>query len=116
MSDRKSLNKTMLTGAAFTALQAGVDIACEHFTEVVIYIDVTTVTGTSPTLDIDIEVSHDGTTWHKHSDVTQITAAGVQNAVKLTNIGSHIRIYLPAPGGTDTPTFTLADVVGTFKT
>ena len=62
--------------------------------------------GSSPTLDLDVDVSHDASTWVKHTDVAQITADG--NAlVKLTgNLMNWIRLS-PTIGGTSTPTYVI---------
>ena len=76
----------------------------DGFEEAVILIDATTVSGTNPTLDLDVEVSEDNDAWFKLQDVTQITSAGKSDAIKISNFGKYIRLNNPtAPGGTDTP-------------
>jgi hypothetical protein len=116
MPSRKVLNKTLVSGSAVVAAVTGTGISCEHYTEVNIFFRCTSVSGTSPTIDFDIELSHDGTNWHKVADVTQITAAVNLAPVQLTNIGKWIRVTSSAPGGSSTPTLTMADIVATFKT
>ena len=88
--------------------QASQSFLIDNFEEAVILIDVTAVTGTNPTLDLDVEVSEDNDTWFKLQDVTQITGVAKSDAVQITNFGKYVRLNNPAaPGGTDNPSFTL---------
>ena len=88
--------------------QASQSFLLDGFEEAVILINVTAVTGTSPTVDLDVEVSENGDDWFKRQDVSQITTAGKLDAVPVTNFGKYLRLNNPAAlGGTDTPQFTL---------
>ncbi len=67
-------------------------------------------TGTSPTLDFDVETSPDDSNWFKDSDIPQITASGNAPIHKVTgNLGRFIRL-VPTVGGTSTPQFTGVNV------
>lgn len=71
--------------------------------EGLVFVRVTSVSGTSPTLDVVVQVSDDGTNWYDHVDVPQITASG--NFVQpTTNFGKFVRMEYTI-GGT-TPSFT----------
>lgn len=70
-------------------------------------IPVTAVSGTNPTLDIDIEESDDtGTNWFKVYSFPRITANGMYRSPQLPLTGNRIR-YVQTVGGT-TPSFTRA--------
>lgn len=95
----------LLASAARTATASSEGTAAvENFDEIIVYLDVTAVSGTSPTLDLVYETSpDDGTTWFTHTTFTQVTATG--KAIKLiTTPGSFARVT-GTVGGT-TPSFT----------
>lgn len=70
-------------------------------------IPVTVVTGTTPTLDVDIEESDDtGTNWYKVYSFPRITAVGMYRSPKIPLKGNRIR-YVQTVGGTS-PSFTRA--------
>ena len=95
---------------------------------VAVYLDITAVTGTNPTLDVKIQCSPDNTTWFDPAALS--TASGTANRdhfafAQKTATGQDIKIFTQAPcrylrehhtiGGTSTPTFTysvVADVIG----
>lgn len=66
--------------------------------------DVTAASGTSPTLNVTVETSHDGTTWRSAGTFTQATAVGQQRAA--FNIDRFVRASWTI-GGTS-PSFTLS--------
>lgn len=73
----------------------------------VISIPVTAVTGTTPTLDINVEESDDtGNNWYLVYSFPRITATGSYRSPPLTLRGNRIR-YVQTVGGT-TPSFTRA--------
>lgn len=82
-------------------------------TKPVIHVVVGTVTGTSPTLDIDIEVSADGTNWLLLDEPAQLTTTNDTETIPFKLIeagtnGGQLMPYIRATktiGGTDTPTF-----------
>lgn len=80
----------------------GDDVQLRQFIELDII--VTAVSGTAPTLDVEIQTSRDGNVWAAVESFAQVTATG---RVRLTT-GDCLR-YVRAVwtiGGTDTPTFT----------
>ena len=88
--------------------QASQSFLLDGFEEAVILINVTAVTGTSPTVDLDVEISEDGTNWHKLQDIPQLTAVAKAPAVQVTNFGKFLHLNDPAtPGGTGSPSITL---------
>jgi len=65
---------------------------------------VTAVTGTSPTMDVVVEESEDGTNWFDVYHFSRITAAGAYRSPKLIMKGTRLRV-VETIGGT-TPSFT----------
>ncbi|TAN40579.1 MAG: hypothetical protein EPN22_17240 [Nitrospirae bacterium] len=114
-----------------TAASTGVDLVTAVYSTdnrhegstVAIYLDITAVTGTNPTLDVKIQCSPDNTTWFDPASTAanrdslafaQKTTTGTD--VKLVpNVACrYIREYHTI-GGTSTPTFTYsvkADIIG----
>lgn len=73
----------------------------------VVSIPVTVVSGTTPTLDVQIQESDDtGTNWYSVYDFPRITATGMFRSPPLLLRGNRIR-YVQTVGGT-TPSFTRA--------
>ena len=75
----------------------------------VMYIDVTDVAGTDPTLNVVLEAQNplDGT-WHATGDVFAELVAEGQERVELANLPDVIVRAVWTVGGTATPTFTFA--------
>ena len=70
-------------------------------------IPVTAVTGTGPTLDVNVQESDDsGTNWFTVYSFPRITATGIYRSPKLPLIGNRVR-YVQTVGGTS-PSFTRA--------
>jgi hypothetical protein len=70
-------------------------------------IPVTAVTGTSPTLDVEIQESDDnGTNWYPVYDFPRITTTGIYRSPLLRLVGNRVR-YVQTVGGTS-PSFTRA--------
>jgi hypothetical protein len=72
--------------------------------EMLFQLSVTAVSGTTPTLDVDIEESLDGTNWFTLTSFTQAVAQTVE-IKKTVNVSGYIRATWTI-GGTGTPTFT----------
>jgi hypothetical protein len=71
----------------------------------VVSIPVTVVSGTSPTMDVDIQESDDtGTNWYTVYSFPRITTTGIYRSPKLRLNGNRVR-YVQTIGGT-TPSFT----------
>jgi len=85
----------------------------EDFIEGLLLVNVTAVSGTSPTLDIIVETrAPSSTAWHKLAAMPQITSTGPASAMSLTNFGKLLRVRWEI-GGT-TPSFTFS-IIGIFK-
>lgn len=83
----------------------------------VVEILVTAASGTSPTLDLDLEDSFDGTTWHKVVDVNAANITAVGNTIKRINLRdtpTTNRLRLNYTIGGTTPSFTFS--VRTYTT
>lgn len=90
--------------------QASASVDCRGATEVTIYIKSEAVTGTSPTLDFDVQCSYqqDGG-YHKDSDITQIGNVSdntLETIHKVSNPPGWLRLN-PTLGGTD-PNYTIS--------
>ena len=96
---------TLLSMDALVESVDGKGFAAGEFGRGVVFLDVGTVAGTTPTLDVKIQDSADGENWHDIPDAafTQITAADNQRIV-VPNLGQHVRAVATV-GGTD-PEFT----------
>lgn len=105
-----SRNITLLASAARTANHSsGHDegAAAEH-TEAVLFVDVTAVSGTTPSLTINVETSWDGVNWWPHTALTAITAAGKARQT-LQFLGTYLRLNNTITG--TTPSFTYSAVM-----
>ena len=102
---------TLLNAKVITGAQDGDSVDVSGYLEFILLIRVSSTGGTSPTLDLDIEVSDDNTTFHKEGDITQITANGNEDATKHTNLGKYVRLSNSALGGSSTPTFTVTAIL-----
>lgn len=101
--------QTLLASAARTA--SGSSRHCggvaAEYVEGNIYLDVTAQSGTTPTLDVAVQSSHDGATFHTHSSFTQVAAATGKQLLKLTSLGSYVRIDYTIAGTTPSYTFSV---------
>lgn len=97
----------LLASAARTSDGQSAAVACDWAHELLVMVDVTAVSGTSPTLDVDIEVSPDGgTTWFVAASFTQWNNTTGKKLLALTTCGSLFRVAYKL-GGTS-PSFTFA--------
>ena len=105
---RKSSQKIPIASAARTA--SGVQLLTgfpADWDELALFLDVTAVTGTTPTLDVVYEVSDPQGNWYTHTSFTQATATTTERKAATAPIGVNGRISWTI-GGTDTPTFTFS--------
>lgn len=80
------------------------------FIEMMIYIDATVVTGTTPSMIVTYQCSHDGVTFFDHTAGAAITVAGKQ-LIRLANtIGKFGRLSYAMTG--TAPNFTFSANVG----
>lgn len=101
---------TALASAART-VSGTVDLGAipAEFTELSIYLDATAVTGTSPTMTVTYQSSHDGVTFFDNTAGAAITAAGKQLIKVPSTIGGYGRLSYAISG--TTPSFTFSAVV-----
>ena len=95
VNSREILNATVTvsgTGAAVSAIDNW-----EGFQAVLV---ASSVTGTSPTFDVVLEHSHDGTTWFNLTTFTQVTAATSELKAITGDVMKFIRYDLTAGGTT----------------
>ena len=103
---RKSATFTPIPSAARTASGVhNLDSLAADWDTMTLYIDVTAVTGTTPTLDVVYEVADAQGNWYTHTSFTQATAATTELKVVTPPIGIRSRLSWTI-AGTDTPTFT----------
>ena len=98
---------TDLASSAITTTTATATYTATYGSSYQINIPVTVATGTTPTMDVEIQESRDGgTNWVPVYDFPRITAVGSYNSPMLPNTGGRIR-YVQTIGGA-TPSFTRA--------
>ncbi len=99
---------TLHASAAETATgqSAGVDLSTHR--EALAELNVTAVTGTSPTMTVSFQTSDDNADWYNLGDAfAGVTAVAKQNALRLTNVGRYLRAVWTIGGTTPSFTFTL---------
>ena len=100
---------TLLPSAARTSSGSGDgSSAAAEFREGNILLDITAVSGTSPSLTVTVETSADGANWFAHTAFTAKTAAG-KDVLKLANVGSYVRVSYAISG--TSPSFTFSVVL-----
>ncbi len=104
-------NITIQSSATKTVSGQSSAIDVSSIDEMVVFLNVSAVSGTSPTLDVTIEDSPDGTNWYTHTSFTQATAT-TKEAKRISNFGKFVRINYTI-GGTS-PSFTF-EVVAVGK-
>lgn len=102
--------QTTLASAARTVTgSADIGAMPNEYTEAIVYIDVTAVEGTSPTMTVTYQSSPDGVTFYDHTAGAEITATGKQRIAMPNTIGRFGRLSY-AIGGTN-PSFTFSAVI-----
>ncbi len=93
-----------LASGVLTATAEGAAVAAGHRYSARLTLDVTGVSGTSPTLDAVIETSEDKVTWTTVGSFAQATAVSKQRKV-FSGLDRYVRAK-ETLGGSDTPTVT----------
>ena len=100
---------TLLPSAARTTGGAGDGTsAAAEFREGNVLLDITAVSGTTPSLTVTVETSADGLSWFPHTAFAAKTAVG-KDVLKLSNLGSFARVSYAISG--TTPSFTFSVVL-----
>ena len=104
-------NDTLVSGVQTATLTTGL-VSTGSFRDVVAYLNVTAVSGTTPTMDIVLQDSPDNVTWYDipTGAFTQATAISAQRIV-ATQLGGYVRAVITIGGATPSFTFSL-DVAG----
>ncbi len=103
--------ETILASAARTATAAGSTRAGFGRADTLrVQLEVTAKSGTSPTLDVIVEDTLDGTNWNLLGTFAQLAIVG-REVINITGpFSDNLRVSWTI-GGTDTPTFTFNVVV-----
>ena len=89
-----------------TGQSAAVDFSDDM--EGVALLNVTAVSGTTPSMTVKFQTSDDASDWYDTGDTfSAVTAATKPNALKLTNLGRYVRAVWTITGTTPSFTFTL---------
>ncbi len=106
MENRKASHLTILTPTAQTISGSGAQIEVGEYKEALVTLNITAVSGTSPTLLVQIQASDDnGTTWYNLPNAAFTSASTVSSqAIQINTFGDYIRAEFTI-GGT-TPSFT----------
>jgi len=92
--------KTLFSEATLTSANGmGSGITSKSFETAIILVKATAKVGSTPQLDLDVEVSSDQSSWHKYSDIPQLndpTMTYYAPAVLVSQLGEYIRVNNPA--------------------
>lgn len=104
-SQTPSTTINLITGGAVTATQTSAKINSGGYSVAKAYLNISAVSGTSPTLVVKFQDSPDNSTWVDVASgaFSSQNATGV-NSLVLTNVGPYLRA-VQTVGGT-TPSFT----------
>jgi len=94
---RKTLQKTIIDAAAFTATVTGADIDIAGYEQATIYITAGEETGTC-TLDAKLQIKDSNGNYYDHTAATQVTAAG-SSTKAITGINGLIGRVVVTWGG-----------------
>jgi len=97
-------DSTIIKSAALLATGQSGAIDVSGLNEASIFLNVSVVAGTNPTIDVIIEDSPNGTDWYTLATFTQKTAAA-KDSKRITNFAKFLRANYTI-GGTENPSFT----------
>lgn len=103
---------TFLSSAARTTSGESGELNLSYGDEILVFLDVTAVSGTSPTLDVKVQTKGPDGKWYDIASFAQKTGTG-NEAKAITNYGEILKVVYTI-GGT-TPSFTFS-VTGVVKT
>ena len=102
----KNRTLTLQTGTDLAATETGETVSLEDYKEGNAALSVTAATGTTPTADVIIEHSADGSVWFTHTTFTQATTATTEFKA-MANFMQYVRAKTTIGGTTPAFTFTL---------
>jgi len=98
MSDRRTHTIVLAPPAARVAAGGSTALEVSRFTEALLFIDVTAVSGASPALDFEVQTGPaDDEAAFVHTKSSEITSVG-KTLVKLANIGPWLRLAWSVDG------------------
>lgn len=98
--------KTLVTSAARTTTFTSSGVSTSNVDGVIAYVNISAVSGTSPTLNITLQDSPNGTDWFDASTLAQATAISKQRVV-LSSVGAHLRAVCTIAGTAPSFTFSI---------
>lgn len=107
---RKTETSTLLASAARTTSGSSAELDTSDFREVVVYLNVTAASGTTPTLDLKAQsLDPVSGVWMDvpSGGLTQKTAAGTELKVVSSGLGARLRISYTIAGTTPSFTFSI---------
>lgn len=107
--DRKTEKNTVLSSQAVTANTNTSEMYVGPYAEALVFIDVTTITGTLPTCLPVVQVSHDNSSWWDHTAGQEMRDVVTKYLIPVSNIGDYIRVSLTVAG--TSPSFTMSVVI-----
>lgn len=104
---KDTLTTAAVASAARTATATGTAFDTDNLDSITGTLTVTVVSGTTPTLDVTLETTGDGTNYYTVGAFVQKTAAATADAKVFGPLGALSR-WKWTIGGTATPTFTFS--------
>ena len=91
------------TGSSYVIAPSASDSVEDHSQAFRVFFDATQANGaTSPTTDVHLQTSHDGTNWFTIHSATQLTADGsLHEWEQVTALGPYVRAITTLAGGTN---------------
>jgi len=102
------LNSKEIITTVTNAIETGTtefDQNVDRFNQAIILLNVTAVTGNTPTMTLLVQHSLDGTTWATSATFTEATGTGTELETVATPFGSRMRLSYTI-GGVADPDFT----------
>lgn len=99
-----------VTGVTASATSETFDYSVEKFGNIETALVVSAVSWTSPTLDIDVEVSYDNITWIKSTNFTQATGTTIGEILDVAKRGKFMRFNYTITGTTPNFDFTISAI------
>lgn len=112
MENRRASRLTILSPIAQTTSGTGAPIEVGEYREALVTLNITAVSGTSPTLAVQIQASDDGgTTWYNLPNGSFTSASTVSSqAIQISTFGDYIRANFTVAGTSPSFTFGLKAV------
>jgi hypothetical protein len=111
MAERNTTRFLVLPSAARTTTGVAT-LELNEFSEGYVALDVTAVSGTTPSMSVKVQVSDDNVTWYDEgTSFAAVTAISRPAVAKFTNFGRYVRLSYTITGTTPSFTFSAALVM-----